>query len=194
MAGTIALDTIKEKSHLYGLGPMEYLSGELMILDGKSYSSVVKDSGMVVSESYSERAPFFVYSHVDQWDEITLPHHVVDLKSLEGYVDSISTQNRRPFAFKLEGKIQDATIHVVNLPKGSTVNSPEEAHRGQKNFPVSRAEVDILGFFSTEHQAVFTHHDTFMHLHLITRDRSMMGHVDHLQFESKEIKLYLPRQ
>ena len=47
--GTIALDTIQNKEHLYGLGPVEYLAGELLIIDGKSYkTTVVADTEMRV--------------------------------------------------------------------------------------------------------------------------------------------------
>ena len=34
--GTISLDTIQQ-SHMYGLGPVEYLAGEITIADGKAY-------------------------------------------------------------------------------------------------------------------------------------------------------------
>lgn len=33
----ISLDTIVNTKGLYGLGPVEYLAGELLIIDGKSY-------------------------------------------------------------------------------------------------------------------------------------------------------------
>lgn len=39
--GNINLDTIANKEHLYGLGPLEYLSGELMIYNGKAYKATV---------------------------------------------------------------------------------------------------------------------------------------------------------
>ena len=51
--GTIDLDTLSNKEHLYGLGPVEYLSGELLIIDGKSYrSTVLTDTTMKVEETY----------------------------------------------------------------------------------------------------------------------------------------------
>ena len=33
--GNINLDTIANKTNLYGLGPVEYLAGEILIIDGK---------------------------------------------------------------------------------------------------------------------------------------------------------------
>src|SRR5690554_4068518 len=49
--GNINLDTIANKTNLYGLGPVEYLAGEILIIDGKSYkSTVTSDSTMKVEE------------------------------------------------------------------------------------------------------------------------------------------------
>jgi acetolactate decarboxylase len=50
----------------------------------------------------------------------------------------------------------------------------------------------MVGFFSTEHQAVFTHHDTFMHLHLMTEDKKQMGHLEELRFKPGQMRLLLP--
>lgn len=94
--------------------------------------------------------------------------------------------------FKLSGIVDLATIHIVNLPKGSKVSSPDEAHKGQKNYKVKNEQSEIIGFFSTEHKAIFTHHDTFLHMHLITADRQKMGHLDEVVFKKGTMKLYLP--
>ncbi len=96
--------------------------------------------------------------------------------------------------FKLAGIVEQASIHIVNLPKGSEVRSPDEAHKGQKNYELKNEQSEIIGFFSTEHQAIFTHHDTFLHLHLITTDRTKMGHLDKVLFKKGTMKLYLPTE
>jgi len=70
------------------------------------------------------------------------------------------------------------------------VSSPAEAHQGQTNYYLNNEEVEIVGFFSTEHQGVFTHHDSFLHMHLITKDKSLMGHLDELELD--KVTLYLP--
>lgn len=195
LAGTIDLDTISQKEHLVGLGPVEYLAGELMILDGRAYKSVVtSDTTMQVEETFSAKAPFFVYTHVPGWSEQVLPDSIRTLQQLELYLDNVTQTSKRPFAFKISGEVEQAIIHIVNLPAGSTVSSPDEAHEGQVNYTLADEQVEILGFFSTEHKAVFTHHDTFMHLHLITKDRSKMGHLDSVAFKPGTLKLYLPTE
>lgn len=190
LEGSISLDTLNKKN-LYGIGPVENLQGELMIFDGISYVSKVKtDSSMTVETSFDIKAPFFVYAQVDEWESETLPSSISNLDTLERYLDEKFKERYEPVVFKIEGQIDSATIHIVNLPDGSTVSSPEEAHQGIVYYPITNAKVDILGFFSRKHQAIFTHHDTFMHLHLITKDREMMGHLDEIDFGSNQLTLY----
>ena len=195
LSGNIDLDTITNKTHLYGLGPVEYLAGEILIVDGKSYkSTVVSGKTMKVEETYDLKAPFFGYTVVSNWTEHKLPDSVQSIQQLETYLDKITKNSQRPFMFKLTGTVEQATIHVVNLPKGSTVNSPDEAHKGQKNYELKNEQSEIIGFFSTEHQAIFTHHDTYLHMHLITADRLQMGHLDKVLFKKGAVKLYLPAE
>lgn len=191
--GTIDLDTIANKTHLYGLGPVEYLAGEILILDGKSYkSTVTSDSTMKVEETFDIKAPFFAYSNISKWTEQSLPDSTLTIEDLEAYLDNVTKDLPQPFMFKLTGTVDQATIHIVNLPRGSKVASPDEAHRGQVNYELADARSEILGFFSTAHKAIFTHHDTYLHMHLMTADKSKMGHLDKVLFEKGTMMLYLP--
>ncbi len=191
--GNIKLDTILPREHLYGLGPVEYLTGEILILDGQSYrSTVVNGQQMKVSTSFDLKAPFFAYAHIPAWVEQTLPDSVQNLQQLEKFLNQITKNIPRPFMFKLTGIVDDAMIHVVNLPAGSQVSSPEEAHRGRKSYQLKNESAELLGFFSTEHQTIFTHHDTYLHIHLITSDRNQMGHLDSVRFRQGVMKLFLP--
>lgn len=191
LEGKINLDTISNKKGLYGLGPVSFLQGELLINNGKSYvSKVTSDSTMIVEKTFDVSAPFFVYATVDEWEQIELPSNIKIIKEVENFIDNKTRERKRPFPFKLIGSVKSAKIHIQNLPEGSKVSSPKEAHQGQVNYFLDDKEVEIVGFFSTEHQGVFTHHDSFLHMHLITKDETKMGHLDELQIDS--MKLYLP--
>lgn len=188
---SVELDTISERRGLYGLGPLTELKGELLIVDGTSYvSTVLADSTPAVEKSFEVSAPFFVYAHVKEWTEEELPAHVTSISDLEKYIDGKTKDFERPFAFKLTGKVSNAVYHIQNLPDGAKVSSPEEAHQGQVKYPLENVESIIVGFFSTEHQGVFTHHDTFLHMHIITGDEKHMGHIDELEID--RMKLHLP--
>jgi acetolactate decarboxylase len=193
LAGIISLDTIQERTGLFGLGPLEYLQGELLIMDGKSYlSKYESDSTMEVLETFDVKAPFFVYGHQTEWREVDLPEEISNISQLEKFVDEQTKNTARPFVFKLSGEVDQAIIHVQNLPSGTEVSSPDEAHQGQVDYALPSTAVDIVGFFSTKHKGVFTHHDSYMHLHLITQARDMMGHLDKVQFRAGTMKVYLP--
>lgn len=193
LGGSINLDTISNKKGLYAIGPESYLTGELLINDGQSYvSKVTSDSTMTVEKTFDVSAPFLVYANVTEWNQIELASNIKSIKDIEKLVDEKTTDFKRPFAFKLTGRISKAIIHIQNLPKGTNVSSPKEAHEGQTNYELKNEEVIIIGFFSTEHKGIFTHHDSNIHLHLITKDESKMGHLDELEIEN--MKLYLPKK
>ncbi len=192
---TINIDTIGNKEHIYGLGPVEYLTGEIMLFDGKGYKAeVVNDTAMKVTETFALKAPFFGYANIGQWTKVVLPDSIVTIAQLETYLDQTTKDHSRPYFFKIAATADTAVVHIVNLPPGIRVSSPEEAHQGQRNYAINGKKVDILGFFSTEHKAILTHHDTYLHMHLITEDRTKMGHLEKLNIKKGMAELYLPAE
>ncbi len=84
LGSSINLDTISDKTGLYGLGPVSYLTGELMINNGVSYvSKVLSDSTMKVERRFDVSAPFFVYTNITEWDELKIPANIKSIKGLE---------------------------------------------------------------------------------------------------------------
>jgi len=192
LSNTINIDTIADKQYLCGLGPLENLSGEILILDGKGYkSTVVNEHEMQVTSTWSMKAPFFVYTHVEHWQDVFLPDSITALPQLEHFIDQITQKFPRPFCFRVMAKVDSAAIHVVNLPAGTKVCTPEQAHTAGQEYILRNQTVTLIGFFSTEHQGIFTHHDSFVHIHLITEDRKQMGHLDSIKFK-KGTRLLLP--
>jgi acetolactate decarboxylase len=185
---TIQLDTIRDSKHLYGMGPVEYLKGELLVVDGHGYKAVVADSQhMRVTETLNVGAPFFGYTRVENWQAVELPETVHTLSDLEQLLLHSVGNMAGPFFFKIEGAVDSASIHLVNLPNGTKVNSPETAHQGQINYPVTHRQATLIGFFSTDHKTIFTHHTTFQHIHLITHDKQLMGHLDYLNLKQGKL-------
>jgi acetolactate decarboxylase len=193
LQGKIYLDTLKSQSNLYGLGPLEKLAGEIIIIDGKAFvSKVLSNSTMKVEETYEAKAPFFGYTHVKKWKELAIPENIQSVAQLEKYLSGLSFLPDSPFIFKLAGTVSLAKLHVVNLPEGQTVKSPEDAHKGEQSYELHNEKIEIVGFYSTRHQSVFTHHDTFLHMHLINQSKNMMGHVDDIKIQKNNVVLFLP--
>src|SRR5215831_18608870 len=64
-AARLDLRTLKGRSHLYGIGPIEGLTGEVTIADSRSSLARVGADGIVhVTESYEAGVPFFVWTEV----------------------------------------------------------------------------------------------------------------------------------
>jgi len=186
----IRLDTVTTRPHMYGLGPLSGLQGEIMLWDSRVYVSRVAGEGpMSVRSEPTAGAPFFVMQRVDEWTRVEMNREVNGLETLSAHIDSLAGKNDEPFAFRLTGKVKSATVHVVNLPDGAIVRSPDDAHKGIRKYKVEDTEVQVLGFFSRHHQAVFTHHDTFVHLHLMTTDGIVMGHLEEMNFDPMEMVL-----
>lgn len=191
LGAQVRLDSLTAVPHAYGLGPLAGLRGELLLYDGTCYVATVgADSSLTVRRDCTAGAPFFVHTQVPAWKAVTLPAAVSDLAALEEYLTERAS-GAAPFAFRLEGTVRSAVIHSQNLAPGSRVRSPAEAHAGQVDYSLpAGTPVRILGFYSTRHQGIFTHHDSYVHLHLITADERQMGHVDAL--EPGALQLYLP--
>ncbi|MCB0790381.1 MAG: acetolactate decarboxylase [Flavobacteriales bacterium] len=178
LAGLVRLNSLCTPG-TYGLGPVEYLRGELLLWDGHPYrATAAGDSAMRVEERPDSRAPFFVHQRVTQWTEVTLPDSVTDLPALDAFLTARFGSAGTPFAFTLSGTFQGIDLHLVDVSPGRTIAGPDDAHQENKHFHLSEVTADALGFFSTKHKAVFTHHDTNIHVHAITTARDRMGHVE----------------
>ncbi len=191
LAGLIQLDSIALTGY-YGLGPLEYLHGELLLLDGKAYCArAITDSTMVVSVKPAVGAPFFVHQRVERWEPLQLPDSVKDLRTLDAFLSVQFGEASPPFAFRLSGQFIAVDVHVLDVPPGTEVRQRSDVTPHNKHYHLRDAEADALGFFSTRHKTVFTHHDAHIHVHAITPARDWMGHVEDLRFAASAMKLLI---
>lgn len=188
--GQVSMDSLSQPG-FYGIGPEAFLKGELLLWDGVPYTArVSQGKAMQVHVNREALAPFFVFALVKQWEELLLPDSVKNLMQLEAFLNTHFASVDQPFVFRLQGKTKSARTHLVNLLEGAKVSSPEEAHQGLVHHRLKNTQVDVLGFFSRKHQAVFTHHDSYMHLHLISADKRFMGHLEEMQWKAGSLKLW----
>lgn len=193
LQGKLLLDSLPGGLALYGMGPLAFLRGEIMVYDGRSYVARVQpDSSIQVKEESHVEAPFFGYAVIPAWKSMNLPDTVWNLSQLQTWLGTLNFNRGAAFMFRMEGQIQEARIHVVNLPEGSQVPSPEDANRGKVDYVLNQDIISIIGFYSTRHRGIFTHHNSYLHLHLLSADKQKMGHVDGLRFDPKHMRIFLP--
>lgn len=191
LAGLISMDSLAHPG-TFGIGPVEYLHGELLVMDGEIFRSTARgDSAMKVEIAPAARAPFFVHQYVAQWTEVGLPPTVTDLASLDAYLTERYGALGQAFAFRIVGAFSVIDVHIVDVTPGTVVNGPDDAHRENKHYRIRDRSAEVVGFFSTKHKAVFTHHDTNIHVHAITAERDLMGHVEAMRFGTDTVRLLI---
>ena len=184
--------------HRYALGVAAGLRGELLAWNGPMTLTTVADGG----KTYSRPAPadaqaaLLVASTVSHWQAVPVPAAVRDFPDLERLVARAAAQRGLDTAvalpFRLSGRPLAVRYHVMNWPRPAA----EHTLQNHKQYAVkgifSNQPVEMLGFFSRQHQSVFTHHTTFLHLHVRPAGQAFAAHVDSLRFAPGTATLYLP--
>jgi acetolactate decarboxylase len=189
------LRTLQGHSHLYGLGPIEGLRGEVTIVDGRpSLARVASDGGVRVEESFDAGVPFFVWAEVsDGWRGVPVPDGVRSYAELEAFVGEAGRAAglTRAFPFTVTGVPARVDLHVVNLAPGAPPGMAVHGE-GQANIALSGRQATLVGFWSAEHAAVFTPMDSRVHIHVQSAGNDMSGHVDRVDLAGGGMVLGLP--
>lgn len=182
------LNEFENLEGLYGLGAVENLKGEILILDGVPYisSCEIIDSAKVnsIKKTFDVNAALFVYSQVDNWIDIKIPFDVQTYQQLEDFIRTEAIYQgidvEKPFPFLVEGKFDSFDWHVIDWKEGDLEHSHEKHIQAGLHGTKQNTKGRILGFYSNKHHAIYTHHTTNMHLHIKTDDNKLVGHVDDL--------------
>jgi alpha-acetolactate decarboxylase len=192
---TISLDTFSQKKHLYALGAVADLKGEIQLFDSKPTNSVVVNGSIQTKDSYTVKAALYVYAEVEKWNEFDI-ENIATKDDLEKRIFETAKSNGvnvdEPFPFLLEGEVSTLDWHVIDWKEGDTVHNHMKHKESGLNGSLQNQAVEIIGFFSTKHKAIFTHHSTNMHMHFKTNDTKLAGHVDDVILD-KKFTLKLPK-
>ena len=181
--------------HIYALGAVADLKGEIIVVDSRPYVSSVQDDTLQVKNTLDADAALLVYSQVKAWTSHPVPPELTTYDGLEALVPERAVEHgidtAQAFAFMLTGMMKKVDWHVIDWPQGDTVHTHEKHKSSGLSGSIEDGEVTIVGFYSSKHHAIFTHHTTNMHMHVINHDHSVAGHVDDIKVSSKA-KLWLP--
>jgi len=186
------------KAGTYGLGALEELGGEVTLWDGQLWLSTPDGQGGAVAGQHSMTtvgATLLVTSVVTTWQERPITE-AVSFSQLDAFIEkearAAGVNVLEAFPFRIEGTPSRLDWHVID---GSKIPSNAHGHEAHMRTAVrgSLAEkpVQILGFYSPKHHAIFTHHDTNTHAHVISLSPTITGHVDHVDI-AKGARLFLP--
>ena len=189
------LRTLKGKPHLYGLGPIEGLTGEVTIVDSRSMlAHVGTDHQVHVTESYAVGVPFFIWTEVPTWQTFEIPATVVTFSELEKFVGEAAIKvslGGKAFPFMVTGQPKVIHYHVVDAKPDTPPGM--DAHKAiQIPFELQQTQATLIGFWSTQHQGVFTPMGSNMHVHF-QANNSASGHVQDVELAQHGMVLHLPK-
>ena len=189
------LAIFENTKHFYALGAIENLKGEIQIFDSEPFNTMEVDSMLTFDNSFNKKATLLVYTSVSKWKLINIPNNVVTYEQLENYIEQTAQENKintdEPFPFLIEGRPESFDWHVINWKDGDIEHSHEKHKNSGPHGTINNRQVEMLGFYSNSHHAIFTHHTTNMHIHVKTVDNKIAGHIDGLTL-GKGMILKLP--
>ena len=185
LRGYALLEGLSGVPHLYGLGPLEGLRGEVSIFDGAISIARIERDAVVTTVGWTERACFLVWTQVEAWLE-RATGAVAELDQLEALVIGLAGEAGldpgRPFPFRAVGSAASATFHVLDKRDGLPHN-PERHEQAKVRRVLERMPVELVGFYSRHHHGVFTPRESNVHVHLRTGDGRASGHLEAIRFE-----------
>jgi acetolactate decarboxylase len=193
-----ALAELAEQPHVYALGAVAGLKGEILVLDSQPWISRVDTTNHVqLSQDWQVQATLLVRTTVAAWDTLPLPEDIHTQAHLVATLPSLAANQgldtTAAFPFRLIGTAMEVGWHVIDWPAGDRVHTHAKHQAASLRGRLQGEPMEILGFYSQVHQGIFTHHGQPTHLHVLARSRAVAGHVDDLTLHGNTY-LLLPRR
>lgn len=197
LSSTVQLDTLLQTKHMYAIGPVHDLQGEITVFDGLPYVSKTEDGLVVTKIDSSMRAPFLVYTHVNEWIQYVMDLSISSLEDITLLIDSLARvqgiDTNKAFPFRLQANWTQVDYHIIMRDTMEVGHNHERHDQAKQKFTEKAVAADLIGFFSRHHEGVFTHRGQFVHVHYLREDRSVTGHLDGIRHRGT-ILVYLPKQ
>ena len=115
------LKELENVKHLYALGAVGKLKGEILILDSKPFISMPNKDGYSIKNTYDLKTSLLVYASVEKWKSYEIPGENISYQDFETYVEEVAAKNgintEQPFPFMIEGTIKSAQWHVIRFAR-----------------------------------------------------------------------------
>ena len=159
LTGHVALEALSAATHLYALGPLEGLRGEVSIFDSLPSIARIRDNVIATESTWKARACFLVWADVPAWTWQLLDPAPPDLDALESPLSVLACEAghdaEEPLPFLVMGTAAEMILHVLDKRDGL----PHDAERHEQA-KVRRTllgePVELIGFHSPRHRGIFT--------------------------------------
>lgn len=182
--GVVTLSRV-QTPNAYALGALSGLRGEVTILKGSAWLAYPGEGDATrveVVPSSPETAALLVAADVATWVDIPvagdIPWASID-QDVEALAKQAGVDVEQPFPLLIEGELFDLKWHVIDGRRATPGPSSHAQHMQMAAKGTSTAtRGTLLGFFSKQHQGIFTHHGDNTHFHFVDTENKLTGHVD----------------
>lgn len=204
----VSLQELADRKHLYAMGPIDGLDGEITIFDSKPYITQIRGNDYTLDRSFKYGAFFLVWTEQAKWMDLPVPATVKGYADLQHFVKTqaaaLGIDVTKPFPFLLSGTPAEIKWHInVDRTEGKPITN-ELFMKSKEPFVMKNEPVDIIGFYSESHAGIFLTQyapaikkesgmTNAIHIHLVSRTSKAAGHIDDIVM-GQGMVLRLPQQ
>jgi acetolactate decarboxylase len=155
----------------FGLGTLDHLDGELIVLDGRAYQ--VRGDGVVAEAGPDRSTPFAIMTPFEPDREFACPH-VGNLSDLDARLDDALGQQDNFLAMRIDGRFAAITLRSVHRQE-APYRPLVEVVRGQSVWTHREVSGTLVGFRSPAWVGELN--VPGYHWHFLSDDRTVGGHV-----------------
>lgn len=178
-----------EQEHLFAVGALEGLAGEITILDSVVYATTLTDEDQPLAlDGAQAAATMLVGQAVPHWTRLPIADGVAPDRFDDTVRDAANGQGldvSTPFLFVIEGMLTDVRLHVIHgaCPVHARMNKLElAAERRPYELEIETLRGTVVGVYATDAVGKLTHPATSTHAHLIYVDEKtgeqITGHLE----------------
>jgi len=181
-SGTMSIQEIKKHGD-FGLGTLDALNGELIVLDGSFYQ--VRSDGKVYEVKDSAKTPFAAVTFFKA-EQTFFRGPAMDLQALKSFLDDKLPSQNVPYAIKVEGQFETVKVRSpARQQKPYTVLT--EAIKEQQIFELKSQTGTLIGFRIPPYMEGVN--VPGYHFHFLDQEKTGGGHVIDLRLKNAKIEI-----
>jgi acetolactate decarboxylase len=180
--GVTSIGTLKQTGD-FGIGTLEGLDGEMIILDGSVYQ--VRADGKTYGVSDGQKTPFASVTYFDEDRTTALPEGM-DFAVMQKFLDGSLPSENLFYALKIEGTF--SYMKTRSVPGQSKPYPPlVEVTKDQPGFEFQNVKGTVVGFRCPPYVAGVN--VAGYHLHFLTEDKTSGGHLLDLKVKEATVSV-----
>ena len=183
----LRLDTVV-RQHLYAIGPVADLQGEIVINDGELTISRVVNGTVQTHHDATTSAALLAYGVIEQWTPLCTTDGSTTLDGLATLLKRHSSSDD-PVWIKITTTVEHLDWHVIHWPSGTPIDALDHKRHAAYGSD-STSPITIIGVYAPAGQGVITHHASPLHLHALT-ERGEAVHIESVTLPS-ETQILVP--